>query len=830
MADKIQDFGEKIGGARKDIWSVRGLSVDDLQPMNAAERSKYVKKNYVWPCPNWQNLLETGGNQAVLYWQNEMRKAFPVGPMIEVSRKGDENALKETQEKYVEFCSAYRDAVMAVSSIDEIKSFADDFIVGQEYATKEVYGGNYITFKPENKAAHCLTDKMVQLANMSGYSITKMEEKAAQKLFGIANDQKVYVSTKASLKAAEVDGYYCRVGKDPYSQALRITMRVGAGEIYFYDRNPEHNPESYRENTYVIVDLNRHCVVTYNVPDVQHCDSIIEAAAVAAQEKDNLIRAEGQTKANDNRKKAFPLQKLETMTRSGPEYLQTGTHAGENDFLHGLGFRAGEFGNWLTTDAERQKHLDMAYDSLRDLAKVLNIDMRDVSLGQKLAIAFGSRGRGGKGAGAAHYEPARNVINLTRMSGAGCLAHEFGHSLDAFLGQQAGAPTGKLLTEIIHNPMDEETAAKIPKAFAELIQMMKTKTVASPLQEAIDEKNQRVSTSQKRLNQCFENIKPYNMTAEQCKRWDSLVDGASRQKSSLTGMEYFSFRSRDRNISTYAPLEELSDYRKAITGHGISKNEKMELVRQLKMVNQLEHEPVEKYQEERVVATDFYEGSRKFDGCYSKVGGYWSSDAEMFARAFDCYIEDKLRNAGLKNDYLSSHASAFAYVDAKGKMVRAVPYGEERTAIDQKFDELVEQCVELGVFHENDHSIDKIHDEQGTERTPQLKLEDSDYSMFAVCPAVAMMTPRTMTTEQNESWTMAVCKALEDRSEEALTALSELRKDIVGRDIPQMNLKMISKSADAIYHTVERRDVISEELSKGQECEPHQISFGEIMR
>ena len=29
-----EDFGEKIGGAKKDLWSVRGLYTDDLDEMN----------------------------------------------------------------------------------------------------------------------------------------------------------------------------------------------------------------------------------------------------------------------------------------------------------------------------------------------------------------------------------------------------------------------------------------------------------------------------------------------------------------------------------------------------------------------------------------------------------------------------------------------------------------------------------------------------------------------------------------------------------------------------------------------------------------------------
>ena len=53
MAKEIvhEDFGEKIGGAKKDLWAARGLYVDDLLGMNEREADKYVKKDNVWKKP-----------------------------------------------------------------------------------------------------------------------------------------------------------------------------------------------------------------------------------------------------------------------------------------------------------------------------------------------------------------------------------------------------------------------------------------------------------------------------------------------------------------------------------------------------------------------------------------------------------------------------------------------------------------------------------------------------------------------------------------------------------------------------------------------------------
>lgn len=75
---KLADFGKKIGGARKDQWKGRGMSLEDLLDMTDQEAKKYVTKDNVWPKPDWVSLLLEGGTEkAVRYWQNEIRKSLP---------------------------------------------------------------------------------------------------------------------------------------------------------------------------------------------------------------------------------------------------------------------------------------------------------------------------------------------------------------------------------------------------------------------------------------------------------------------------------------------------------------------------------------------------------------------------------------------------------------------------------------------------------------------------------------------------------------------------------------------------------------------------------
>lgn len=71
-----------------------------------------------------------------------------------------------------------------------------------------------------------------------------------------------------------------------------------------------------------------------------------------------------------------------------------------------------------------------------DMAEVLNLPPRALSLNCSLGLAFGSRGRGGKNTPLAHYEPVKVVINLTKRNGSGSLGHEWFHCLDNYFGRK----------------------------------------------------------------------------------------------------------------------------------------------------------------------------------------------------------------------------------------------------------------------------------------------------------------------------------------------------------------------------------------------------------
>lgn len=121
------------------------------------------------------------------------------------------------------------------------------------------------------------------------------------------------------------------------------------------------------------------------------------------------------------------LRRATNRPRVGADYRH-GESITPEAFAAAFPFRGVEFGNWLT-QADRVIRLNETFDALHDLCRLCGLTADAATLKSWLAMAFGSRGIPNA---AAHYESAYRVINLTKEHGGGSLAHEWFHALDNF--------------------------------------------------------------------------------------------------------------------------------------------------------------------------------------------------------------------------------------------------------------------------------------------------------------------------------------------------------------------------------------------------------------
>ncbi len=359
---KINDYGEKIGGARKDLWR-EALGRGELESVDRADWAQAVNKANIWPAPDWKALVEAGSDPVGAYLVKLVYDAIPKTPPANLRAEQEERFMRA----YVGLVSCLRTLIEsrlpileADPAIREIRDLARSKLPQDAYAIAPARLRNALFYHRRHAAERHVQD--------TGWPNQKPWAKA--------------------FRVAPVGGEF---------------FVVKPGNIIAAGPFPSHAEATTAADTLWT-----------------------QARDAAAKERNGMAR---------------PVAK--GMPRTGPD-RRNGTNVGPEDFARAFGFRAVEFGNWESQD-DRQGNLNAAFDAFHDLAEAIGIRPGDLSLGGTLAIAFGSRGRGGA---AAHYEPGRKVINLTRDSGAGCLAHEWAHALDNHLAVAAGGSSGAYASEM----------------------------------------------------------------------------------------------------------------------------------------------------------------------------------------------------------------------------------------------------------------------------------------------------------------------------------------------------------------------------------------------
>lgn len=399
--------------------------------------------------------------------------------------------------------------------------------------------------------------------------------------------------------------------------------------------------------------------------------------------------------------------------------------AKDSDFSRVFGFRGVEFGNW-NNQAERQELLNDAFDGLMDLAEVLNIPPEALSLNGELALAFGARGQGLSSA-KAHYESNRVVINLTKMNGAGSLAHEWWHAFDHYLSRQDGSASsawiqhedGSRSLNVKANPADRFASHgfKVVKSgvredvrnnFEKLMVTMfkKSQAYIEDTQAADEFVARSRDEVQDKLNSIRENLtkqldpqyyKRFNKPASA----DQLAEFDTAAELIITGqLLETEARKNPKSRSTFGgyrhtndALDKINEIFKAVRGRsGFNADFKgvLDYLRgsmsrymgRLKLLADAQQSTT-KY---KSVPTEFAMNAKELD--QGRGSDYWTTPHEMSARAFQGYVEDKIAAKNARSPFLNYGPENVGILTPYG-VKRPFPSGEERVAINQAFDDLI---------------------------------------------------------------------------------------------------------------------------------------------
>ena len=521
----IQDFGEKIGGAKKELWASRGLNLADIQSFNELERDKFITKDNIWKKPNSDDLTQQGYSNLAIKYIDMLRKSISPKPIVT-----SDKTVSIAQEQYIEALTDFKNRAMQIKTADDIERFNTDTLVELGIIAR-------------NGAAFVLTDKGRTIYTKSLGKIINYDKNAvlahahSKSLFSIIclNEEKVTFN-------------------DSESYDLGIT--INGGTRYYYHTSKEKKPRQfYISNPYILVHDNKIVYAAETLEKVEKFQSEFDGVLSQLINPGKMTH-EGKKKREGKKN----IEKVETssLDRIGPQII-TRNITGQ-DFLNIFTIKGGEFGNWLNED-ERQENLNKAFEAFKDLALVLGIADSSISIRKSLSIAFGARG---SGSAVAHYEPMRQVINLTKLKGAGSLAHEYFHAIDNIAAKLVTGASSKNMTD----------RKGLSPAFRRLVEVMQ-------------------------------------------------------------------------------------------------------------------------YDSEKNDLTEYYTDSIILDSKYKKSGhDYYQSNKEMAARAFACYIKDKLQERGIVNPYLTAHAE----LPVLEQRIYTYPRGNERKRINSCFDEVIQELKRKGIF------------------------------------------------------------------------------------------------------------------------------------
>lgn len=464
-------------------------------------------------------------------------------------------------------------------------------------------------------------------------------------------------------------------------------------------------------------------IIVRNVSDRKHVQVVQQLFDTREAANEYLVRHAQEVLETNTTFGELDLPRPENTQRTGVARRER--DAKDSDFSRVFGFRGVEFGNW-NNQIERQELLNDAFDGLMDLAEVLNIPPEALSLNGELALAFGARGQGLSSA-KAHYESNRVVINLTKMNGAGSLAHEWWHAFDHYLSRQDGSASsawiqhedGSRSLNVKANPADRFAShgfkvvksgvrEDVSQAFEKLMVTMfrKSQAYIEDTQSADEFVARSRDEVQDKLNSIRENLSK-QLDPQYYKRFnkpastDQLAEFDTAAELIITGqLLETEARNNPKSRSAFGgyrhtndALDKINEIFKAVRGRsgfnadfkGVLDYLRGSMSRYLGRLKLLAdaQQSTTKF---KSVPTEFAMNAKELD--QGRGSDYWTTPHEMSARAFQGFVEDKIAAKNARSPFLNYGPENIGIHTPYG-VKRPFPYGEERVAINQAFDNLI---------------------------------------------------------------------------------------------------------------------------------------------
>jgi hypothetical protein len=633
------DVGGELSYNRRSWAGITSKDIDSAT--NDTEKLKMAQKEKVWKRPNYEELVANGMDAHKAYFIKLVYDAIAAKPKYKSDKQ-----LKI----YVDAIGEIRDSIEGIVRSKEFSQLYLDAI--QEVAQSTRSYMSMVAAGGKMKAIGDMVLDKVLPKDDKGYRWGRNNPEGNEKAVLLGNfTSKVQFGSKQlrdSVEAVMGNGWPAK--QEMWQKSYEIKER---------------------NNEFLVTKKGRGKILgTFNTK---------EAAEQFAKD-DSKTERSVQFKE--------PKVSLNNIKRTGPDYRE-GKNVSTEEVMNEFGLRGINFGNWIKGDSnakERQLHINHIYDGLMDLSDLLNIPPKAIGLNGMLGVAVGAQGNGGKYA--AHFVPGLNEINITRNSGAGSLAHEWGHALDHYFAVQAGLARVEdpFLSDYsgYSRSFPGDIRPEIVEAYRSLMKAMKSKEFIETPEEVEQGRKAYFERSERDL---LKGIKAARNEIERTdKAYLAEFDKLANDVVNNPPGEYVAIgKTKDYADESVVKLYDLLVKAK---GRSADKNIFRYIESQKRSMNYAKsaEEYAKIHTPQTSVSTDFKKGAANLDGATKKP--YWSTNLEMFARAFEMYVLDRLSDNGKRSDYMTAawKRDNDRYLEHNKD---AYPQDQEAVEINKAFDTLL---------------------------------------------------------------------------------------------------------------------------------------------
>jgi len=668
---KLEQTGDHIWGSRKDLAALGQITDSkQLEGMSYDDAAYIVRKSRLVPVHDLETLRAMGMTPGTAH----MTLAF----LASITAKPEDSAAARAA--YLDEVREVVGGIEKVKTLDNLKDMLNEFAANRRAAKQwEFVEGS----KDKSEARH---------------RIVQLQQENPGTNYGLRYDYRSYSYEIAKKVARPYDALGSRFtqfidhkGKfygDAYSTALT------ADNAWSYNKGPE---------------------VTDGWAYLQESDKSKKEAQKEKAEKQKSIHGETKRGWSGAKDVAGEVRRV----GGNVDIKEADAERTKNTF----GFKEVDYGqaNYMS-QADREYHTRALEESMHDFSEILGVPKEVLSFNGRLGIAMGARGRG---KAAAHYEPIKTVINITKFRGGGSIAHEWGHALDNIIAShyikstKGSAKGDTYLTETPGNP---SLPKELSEAMSEVLKAIKTppnpEKAKKEHKEYLDKLNGEISKMTAQNNILVREFKELSDKPKSQETLDTRIKSMKTRMSEWkkqideTQAKINDKKKRGQRVTVEQEMEVrnreywIKDYTSKVAK--LQSPDALASDADKIRMNQIENEvealrlPLNRTKEKYTAmsrldptVSDYYKSAMLLGK------KYWGNPQELFARAFESYVQDSLKSKNRANTYLvdgtNNQYDTGNYVSLTST-VQPYPHGDERRHIGQAIDKLMSVLRDTGAL------------------------------------------------------------------------------------------------------------------------------------